>query len=189
MSVCSVGFATLAACSLWLVSSWNPPQRSWLVGCWIAAVVGIQGRLWCNLMDGMLAVEGGLKTPNGELYNEVPDRVADSLILIGAGFSAGVWSPWAANWGWAAALVACSTAYVRVLGASLVGQHDFRGPMAKPHRMALLTLACVTGAGEQFMGRTPVSLQVALVLIVILGIVTCIRRLSGISELMRGRVS
>ena len=40
--------------------------------------------------------------------------------------------------GWSAAVLAVLTAYVRVLGASLGTTHQFIGPMAKPHRMALV---------------------------------------------------
>ena len=46
------------------------------------------------------------------------------------------------------ALAAAVTAYIRVLGGSLGLPQDFRGPMAKPHRMAVLTIACVLGAFE-----------------------------------------
>jgi phosphatidylglycerophosphate synthase len=46
------------------------------------AAVGIQLRLLCNLLDGLVAVEGGKKTPAGELYNnDVPDRAADVALL------------------------------------------------------------------------------------------------------------
>lgn len=47
-------------------------ESSWL--CWLLAATGVQLRLFCNMMDGMLAVEGGLKSATGELYNEIPDR-------------------------------------------------------------------------------------------------------------------
>ena len=30
----------------------------------------------------MVAVEGGKSTPTGALYNEVPNRVADNLLLL-----------------------------------------------------------------------------------------------------------
>ena len=35
----------------------------------IIAAVAIPLRLLCNLFDGMLAVEGGLKSPTWPLYN------------------------------------------------------------------------------------------------------------------------
>ena len=39
-------------------------------------------RLLCNLFDGMVAVEGGRGTATCPLYNELPDRLADSMFLI-----------------------------------------------------------------------------------------------------------
>ena len=40
--------------------------------------------LLANLLDGLVAVEGGRRSPTGELFNEVPDRVSDVLVLAGA---------------------------------------------------------------------------------------------------------
>lgn len=108
---------------------------------WLLAAAGVQLRLFCNLMDGMLAVEGGLKSATGELYNEIPDRIADALILVPLGYAVG--TSWGIALGWAAAGGAVFTAYIRALGASQTGRHDFCGPMAKPHRMAAATLGCL----------------------------------------------
>lgn len=143
ISVASMGFALLAGFCFWVGLGYaqDVGQRVLL----ILAALFIQGRLLCNLFDGMVAVEGGLKTPGGEVYNEVPDRVADSVILLGVGYGLSVW-PWAAHLGWAAALLAMATAYVRVLGGSCGLAQKFLGPMAKQQRMALLTVAAVVGA-------------------------------------------
>src|SRR4249919_636963 len=43
------------------------------VVAFVVAAAAIQLRLLCNLLDGMLAVEEGLKSPLGDLYNEIPD--------------------------------------------------------------------------------------------------------------------
>jgi phosphatidylglycerophosphate synthase len=92
----------------------------------LAAAALVQLRLLCNLLDGMLAVEQGLATRNGVLYNEIPDRVADVIVLAGAGYAiaggptfaqgATTGQPWGAELGWMAAALALFTAYVRVLG-------------------------------------------------------------------------
>lgn len=108
---------------------------------WLLAALCIQLRLLCNLMDGMLTVEGGLKSPHGDLFNEFPDRLADVFILAGLGYAGG--DALSQLLGWLCACGALMTACVRMHGASLTGVHDFRGPMAKPHRMALSTLVCV----------------------------------------------
>ena len=92
---------------------------------WILAAAGIQLRLFCNLMDGMLAVEGGLKSAVGDLYNEIPDRIADVLILVPLGYAVG--SSWGIVLGWVAAAGAVFTAYLRVLGAALTRRHDSCG--------------------------------------------------------------
>ena len=129
VSLLSIGCAALGAWALW-----QAPARPWL---FLVALAGIQLRLLCNLLDGMVAVEGGRGSPLGALYNEFPDRVADSLLLVALGYAAG--EPWL---GWAGALAAALTAYVRLMGGALGQAQDFRGPMAKQHRMALLSAAC-----------------------------------------------
>jgi phosphatidylglycerophosphate synthase len=107
-------------------------------GLWWTAAILVQVRLLCNLLDGMVAVEGGLGTRSGEVYNELPDRVSDTIILVAAGYSIGQ-----AELGWAAAVVALLTAYIRALGGACGLPQDFGGPMAKPQRMAVVTAACV----------------------------------------------
>ena len=104
----------------------------------LAGAACIQLRLLANLLDGMVAVEGGRGGPTGAIWNEFPDRVEDSLLLVAAGYSATI-----PELGWMAALLAAVCAYVRLLGGSLGQPQDFGGPMAKPHRMAALTLACL----------------------------------------------
>src|SRR5687767_1467213 len=103
---------------------------------WLAAAVCVQMRLLCNLFDGMVAIERGTASPVGEIFNEVPDRYSDSVILVGLGYAAGGWP----EAGWAAALAAVLTAYIRAVGKGLGLPSDFRGPMAKQQRMALVTL-------------------------------------------------
>ncbi len=107
-----------------------------------AAAALIQLRLLANMLDGLMAVEEkGGKAPTGVIYNELPDRIADAIILVAAGYACG----WA--WlGWLAALLAALTAYVRALGGSLGFDQDFSGPMAKPHRMFAMTVGTVAAA-------------------------------------------
>lgn len=121
------------------------------------AALFIQMRLLCNMLDGMVAVEHQKSSPTGDLYNDVPDRFADILILMGAslaipdrGFAVE-----AIHLGWAASVVAALTAYVRVLGKSLGAKTYFIGPMAKQHRMFFVTLAFIAEfflAGGRFAG-------------------------------------
>ena len=46
--------------------------------CLLLAAAAIQGRLVCNLIDGMVAVEGGQGTKDGPFWNEAPDRLSSS---------------------------------------------------------------------------------------------------------------
>jgi len=182
ISVASVAFALLGAWGMLMVSPWG----------YLLGVAGIQLRLVCNLLDGMVAIEGGRKSAVGELYNEVPDRVADSVLLVAMGYASGF--AWV---GWAAALVAALTAYIRVFGGALRQKQSFRGPMAKQHRMATLSGALFVAFCVSFVPLPPLSLgaaalawpQAALLLaglIVVAGsALTCWLRLKGIAHGLR----
>ena len=169
ISVLSIVFAGAGAAALLWLPAW---------GAWLCAL-GIQLRLLCNLFDGMVAVEGGKSTPTGALYNEVPDRIADSVLLVALGHAAGL--PWA---GWLAALLAASTAYIRTLGGALGQAQDFRGPMAKQHRMALMTLACVIAPLEAMLAGSRHVLVVAVAVIALGALLTCATRLRAVAGRM-----
>lgn len=172
ISVLSIAFAAFGAWLLWVAT----PLAL------IAAAVCIQLRLVCNLLDGMVAMEGGKKTPTGALYNEFPDRVADSLLIVALGYACG--APWL---GWLGALAAALTAYVRLAGGSLGLPQDFRGPMAKQHRMAVLTAACVLGAAEAAFAHTGWTLRIAAWVIALGALLTCITRSRAIAAALHAR--
>ncbi len=173
ISLVSILFAALGAAAL-LLLDW--PWAGWL--CALAIVL----RLLCNLFDGMVAVEGGRQTPSGALYNEVPDRLADSVFLIALGYACGL------GWlGWLAALLAALTAYIRTLGGALGLAQDFRGPMAKPQRMWLMAAACVLAPIETWLTGTYFTLPVAVVVIAAGSALTCVTRLRAISQLLHAR--
>jgi phosphatidylglycerophosphate synthase len=152
-------------------------EQPWL---WMLGALCIQLRLLSNMMDGLVAVEGGRGAPTGPLFNELPDRLEDSLLLIAAAYGAGL--PWL---GWLAALLAALTAYVRAVGASLGHGQDFRGPMAKPHRMAALTLGALLSAGVAFADVDFPVMQAMLGLIIIGTIFTLWRRTSTIANRLK----
>ena len=172
ISVLSIVFAALGAWLLWRAT----PLA--LVG----AAVCIQLRLVCNLLDGMVAMEGGKKTPTGALYNEFPDRIADSLLIVALGHACG--APWL---GWLGALAAALTAYVRLAGGSLELPQDFRGPMAKQHRMAVLTLACLLGAAELAFVQSSWALRIAAWITAIGALLTCATRSRAIAAALHAR--
>ena len=74
VSIAGVLFALASATAFYLSSGLGPEGRAVLL---VAAAACIQLRLLCNLLDGMLAVEEGLKSATGEIFNDLPDRIAD----------------------------------------------------------------------------------------------------------------
>ncbi len=181
VSLLSIVFAVAGAGCLWLVARGTEPGAL----LWLGAATAIQLRLLCNLMDGMLAVEGGLRTPDGDLYNEFPDRLTDPLLLASLGYAGGDGA--SSLLGWLCACGALLTAAVRLHGATLTGAHDFRGPMAKPQRMALATGACLLMAALATTGSAARPLPWLLGLMLAGIAVTLARRLVGLSRALHSR--
>jgi len=174
ISVASIAFALAGAAALNIDND--------LIGS-ILCAIGIQLRLLCNLFDGMVAIEGGKKSDIGSLYNEFPDRIADSLLIIGLGYAIGH-----GDLGWFAALAAALTAYVRVFGGSLGLKQTFIGPMAKQHRMAVMTAGLLLNAFEATMYGTHYALLIALVIIAAGSAATCVTRTLAISRQLKGNL-
>ncbi|KAA1194700.1 CDP-alcohol phosphatidyltransferase family protein [Photorhabdus heterorhabditis] len=172
ISIASVVFAALAGLCF---AACFKDQPFWLTS--VLLVIGalfIQTRLVCNLLDGMVAVEGGLRTSAGTVFNDLPDRIADSFILIGLGYGLTLF-PFAISLGCIAALLAVLTAYIRLLGGTCGLPQRFLGPMAKQHRMALITVGSIIAAFlPQLWGQY--LLFVVLVAITLGCLWTCIRR-------------
>jgi phosphatidylglycerophosphate synthase len=183
ISLASIAFSLLAGGAI-CVTRWTGDHRL-ITGMFLLAVVGIQGRLICNLLDGMVAIEGAKASNSGELFNDIPDRIADPVILIATGFVAG--GAYGLTLGWTAALLAVMTAYVRVLGRSIRGGVHFIGPMAKQHRMAILTLACLMNSLLNWWDLQRDVLSIALLLIVVGCIVTIARRIKRIVHDLEAR--
>jgi phosphatidylglycerophosphate synthase len=175
ISVAGMIAGVAAGAALWGTSR-LPEHARWL---WVAAALCVQLRLIANLLDGMVAIESGTASKVGELYNEVPDRVSDTATLVGLGYALGG-DP---ILGWAAALAAMFTAYVRTTGKSAGAKHDFRGPMAKQQRMALVTLTAL------FMAFLPAVYPRAprgvLCVIVAGSVLTALRRLLAVAKALR----
>ncbi|PVA09122.1 CDP-diacylglycerol--glycerol-3-phosphate 3-phosphatidyltransferase [Pelagivirga sediminicola] len=141
----------------------------------ILGALGCQIRLLCNLFDGMVAVEAGQSAPDGPLWNEWPDRVSDLLILFGAGIGAG--HP---ALGLAAGAMAVLAAYTRELGASIGLAPDFTGPMAKPQRMAAITIAALIALFEPLFAAPGTVLTAALWIVALGAALTSVRRAARI---------
>lgn len=157
----------------------------WETACFLGGAICIQLRLLANMFDGMVAIAQNRTSPVGELYNEVPDRVSDAATLIGAGFAVGG-DP---TLGYAAACLAIFVAYVRVQGRVAGAPQEFCGPMAKPHRVAAVTVAALYAglappgwqpSFEAAGGRGVLALMLAV--IVVGEVVTVVRRLWRIAR-------
>ncbi len=173
VSVMSVVCAALAATAFVMsAADAGSAQKTLLL---LGAAACIQLRLLCNMLDGLLAVEGGLGAKTGDIYNELPDRIADVLILVGAGYAV-IDSPYGVPLGWSAAVLALLTAYIRALSGSLGFPQHFLGPMAKQHRMFTLTVATLVAAIETPLTWPPTALVAGLAVIVFGSIATAWRR-------------
>jgi phosphatidylglycerophosphate synthase len=106
---------------------------------WLIAALRAQLRLTANMLDGMVALASGRDSKVGELYNQVPDRVSDAAVLIGAGY------PWGGNvaLGYIATIPGIFSAYVRAAGRIAGAPNEFAGPVAKQHRTLVITIACL----------------------------------------------
>jgi phosphatidylglycerophosphate synthase len=158
----------------------------WAPVMFLAAAACIIVRAMGNMLDGMVAVESGKASPLGELFNEIPDRISDIAILIGAGCATGGNTAL----GLLAALAAVLVAYVRAEGKVVGASQHYCGPMAKPARMLVILLIAL------YCGLTPADWQptwkigscsfglmaIGLAVIVAGAIVTAIRRLNRIAK-------
>jgi phosphatidylglycerophosphate synthase len=175
-----------------LLAATSIATEAWLQrGLWLLAAVGIQLRLLANMLDGMVAIATGKASPLGELYNELPDRVSDVAIIIGAGFAVGGLPAF----GYMASCIAVLTAYVRAVGKSAGASDLFVGPMAKPHRMFVLTLVALAMAGmpQEWQpgwgaGAKAGLPALGLAIIIVGGLWTVARRLARIVRHLKGTV-
>lgn len=128
ISYFSIAAAAMAAFCFW--QSWRHPALL------IVAPLFCYLRLWCNMLDGMVALAAGEASWRGEVLNDLPDRISDVLIFVGAAHS-GWMHPLFGYW---AAIMSLGTAYIGMLGQAVGAQREFSGLMSKPWRMVTLGL-------------------------------------------------
>jgi len=172
ISILSIVFATLAGASFLLLNRFDGSAQ---IVLYLTAAVCIQLRLLCNLLDGMVAIEGGFHSSSGDVFNELPDRISDVVVLVPIGYALPN-LPWARELAWSAALLAVLTSYMRALGASLNMPQDFSGPMAKPQRMFVITAGCLLSCLEVLGHRSGNVMSLALVIVAIGSLITVVRR-------------
>jgi phosphatidylglycerophosphate synthase len=152
---------------------------------WLIAALGAQLRLTANMLDGMVAIASSRASKTGELYNEVPDRISDAAVFIGAGFA------WGGNGtlGYIASILAIFTAYVRAAGKIAGAPNEFCGPMAKQHRMLVITLICVYAATTPrswqiiTLNNSQIGVMTLGLIVIVLGcVITVVRRVARIAH-------
>ncbi|MGE3180461.1 MAG: CDP-alcohol phosphatidyltransferase family protein [Phycisphaerae bacterium] len=178
VSLFSIAFAGLGSALLITAGQGELHAAAAFLAC---VPIAVAGRGLCNLLDGLIAVEGGFKTRSGELFNDFPDRIADLLFYVCAGYAVRDIA-WAPAIGWAAGALAVLTAYVRLLGGAMGAQQYFIGPMAKTHRMLVLALGTFGAAVELLARNSTYSLLVALIIIAVGSLLTALRRAVRIVE-------
>ncbi len=142
------------------------------------------GRGCCNVFDGLVAVEGGKLTSSGELFNDVPDRISDAVIIITCGYASGF-----SELGWLAAVLSIMTAYVRTLARSIGAPSDFQGPMGKVPRMAVVSIATLLTPLEFLYLDSFYILQMGLVIISIGCVFTVMKRLKAAYDYMENNIN
>ena len=155
---------------------------------WLVAALGAQLRLTANMLDGMVALASGRASKTGELYNEVPDRISDAAVFIGAGFA------WGGNitLGYIATILSIFTAYIRAAGKIAGAPNEFCGPMAKQHRMLVITVICAYSAvvpqSWQIFRSDKLevgTMSLGLGVIIVGCCITIVRRLNRIEHVLR----
>jgi phosphatidylglycerophosphate synthase len=141
----AVSYSSLVASAAAALCYWQAGATIWLV---IPAAGFCYLRLWLNMLDGMVAISSGKASPRGEILNDLPDRVSDVVIFIGAAHSGLCRQPL----GYLTAIFAVLTAYVGLLGQAVGTHRQFGGIMSKPWRMVALNLGSWLMAAELWRG-------------------------------------
>lgn len=172
LSIAGIFFSLFAGICYLMV----PRYSGYEAQLYLLAVVFICSRALCNLSDGLIAIEYGRKTRSGEIYNDVPDRISDIFILVGASFSV-QGHPWAIHIGWSAASMALITAYIRVLGRAIGAKSYFVGPMSKNGRLWLIVPASLLEIASHYFPFGFSVIYYSLWIITVGSVITCLRRL------------
>lgn len=129
----TISYLSMVAAALAAFSFWQSSRHTVLL---LVGPLLCYLRLWCNMLDGMVALAARQASWRGEVLNDLPDRVSDVLIFVGAAHS-GWMHPLFGYW---AAIASLGAAYVGMLGQAVGVARDFGGPMSKPWRMVVLHL-------------------------------------------------
>jgi phosphatidylglycerophosphate synthase len=146
----AISYASVAFAGFGALCFWKSSAQPWLL---LIAPGFCYLRLWCNMLDGMVALAAAKASWRGEILNDLPDRISDVVIFAGVAHS-GWTHPLLGYW---AAIFALLTAYVGTLGQAVGARRQFAGVMSKPWRMVMLHIGAwitLADAGVRFAGLT-----------------------------------
>jgi len=133
ISADAISYLSVIAATAAAFCFWRSARDPWLL---FVAPFFCFLRLWCNMLDGMVALAAGSASARGEILNDLPDRISDVIIFTGAAHS-GWMHPLIGYW---AAIFSLGTAYIGMLGQAVGARREFGGLMSKPWRMVALTI-------------------------------------------------
>lgn len=129
----AISYLSMVAAAAAAICFWQAGRNPWWL---IPGPLFCYARLWCNMLDGMVAIASGKASWRGEILNDFPDRISDVLIFAGVAHS-GLNAVTSGYW---AAIFAVLTAYIGMFGQAVGVQREFSGLMSKPWRMVTLHL-------------------------------------------------
>jgi phosphatidylglycerophosphate synthase len=182
VSVMSTVFAAIGSVLLIATSAMAAPPSTKALAFFVTALL-IMLRLTCNLLDGLMAVEYKQATKCGDLFNELPDRFSDSVLLVAAGYATNC-GEIGIGLGWLCALLALTTAYLRAFAARYSSSQDYSGPMAKQQRMYSLMFGLVIAGVQLVITGGHSALVCALTTMAIGTTITCVRRTMNLARQM-----
>ncbi len=144
ISADAISYSSMLAATAAALCFWQSGRYPALL---LAAPLLCDLRLWCNMLDGMVALAAGRASARGEVLNDLPDRFSDVVIFVGVAHSGWV-DPLIGYW---AAIASLGTAYVGTLAQAVGAPREFAGPMSKPWRMVALQIGawlCFAGLGR-----------------------------------------
>jgi phosphatidylglycerophosphate synthase len=180
VSVMSTVFAAIGSVLLIATSAMAAPPSTKALAFFVTALL-IMLRLTCNLLDGLMAVEYKQATKCGDLFNELPDRFSDSVLLVAAGYATNC-GEIGIGLGWLCALLALTTAYLRAFAARYSSSQDYSGPMAKQQRMYSLMFGLVIAGVQLVITGGHLALLCTLTTMAIGTTITCVRRTMNLAR-------
>lgn len=135
----------------------------------------------CNLLDGMVAIERNMTSPQGEALQDTIDRMADSCTVLGAAFS----PIGDMRLGIVAITLMLISSYVGIQKKAVGGTREFGGILGKVDRFFLVSVASVGRFFWQGSVKGMDAFDILFVLMIIGGAVTIIQRGMSIKRMKR----